>query len=50
MPHTYHLKDVNNENTFFGTESHFYSISRQQCHNISQIPLLKLLKFPGLSV
>ena len=39
MPQTYHLKDVNNYNTFFGTESHFQSITS-----------LKLLKFSGLPV
>ena len=50
MPYTYHLKDFNNHNTFFGTDSHLQSISRFQCHNVIQITSLKLLKSPGLSV
>ena len=47
MPYTYHLKDVNNHNTFFGTDSHLQSIFRSQ-YNIIQITSLKVLKFPGL--
>ena len=48
MPYIYHVKDVNNYNTFFGTDSHLQSISRQQCHNIIPIISLKLLKCPCL--
>ena len=51
MPYTYHLKDVNNHDSFLGTDSHLQSISRYQCHNIIQITSLKLFdKFPGLLV
>ena len=50
MPYTYHLTDVNNHKTLFGTNSHLKSISRQQCHNIIQVTSLKILKFPGLPV
>ena len=28
MPSTYHLKDVNNDNGFFGTDSYLQSVSR----------------------
>ena len=48
--YTFHLKDVNNHNTFFGTDSHLQSISRQQRHNIIQYFSLKLSKIPGLPV
>ena len=50
MRYTFHLKDVNEHNSFFGTDCHFQSTSRQHCHNIVQITSLKLLKFPGLPV
>ena len=50
MFYTYHLKDVNNHNTFFGTDSHLQSISMQQRHNIIQYFSLKLSKIPGLPV